>query len=247
MEKIVNLIKYYVQMFFLAYFSAYYATKFVIWQNVLKNKMAIFAICDQWSKKLLKIGGIKIKVHGSLPKDSSNFVYVSNHSSLWDIPLILSAVDDNIRIMYKKELEKIPIFGYGLKKSPFIAVKREEARNAMSSIESTVKSMKEGSSVLVYPEGTRSKDGNIGEFKRGAFLLAEKAGKPIIPLTIIGSFDIMGKGKKEIKSSIINIYIGSVINVNENMTRLEEKELMQNVHIIMKSNLDKYKTNNAIV
>lgn len=239
----MSLIKFICQVILIAYYSSYYAVKFVVRYTIFKNRDSIFVVTKQWSNKLLNVGGIQTKVHGTIPKNGESFVYVANHSSLWDIPVAINALDDKIRIMYKKELEKIPIFGFALKVSPFIAVTRQEAKNAMNSIKETVETMKNGSSVLVYPEGTRSKDGNIQAFKRGAFLLAEKAGKPIIPLSIIGTFDIMRKGEKKIHGGIVNVHINRPIEVKENMSKVDEKVLMENVHSVIKADIDSYTLN----
>jgi len=127
---------------------------------------------------------------------------------LLDIPVLIYGLDDNVRIIYKKELENIPIFGWGMKQSPFIPVSRGDGGESMKSLNEAISAMKESKSILIYPEGTRSVDGTLGEFKRGAFVLAEKAGKKIVPVTVIGTNKILPKGTTKIlKGAKVRIII----------------------------------------
>lgn len=162
-----------------------------------------------WAKKLIKYLDIRLNITGleNLNKEE-NYVYIANHTSLIDIPVLVYALNDNIRIVYKKELEKVPIFGYGLKYSPFIAVTREGGAEAMKTLNEGIAAMKENKSILIFPEGTRSQDGKLGEFKRGAFLMAEKAEKKIVPVAVRGTNLILAKGKSRFKKGVnVNVII----------------------------------------
>jgi len=203
------------------------------------NPSVFYKHSRQWSKKLLKIIGIKVEIISGdpIPIDKS-YIYVSNHASLTDIPILLASINDNIRIMYKKELEKIPIFGWGLRRSPFIPVVRQQARKAMASLEDALVSFKEGGSVLVFPEGTRSSDGTLGSFKRGAFFLAIQSGKPIVPVTVVGSSKILPSGKYIFNKGKVKLIIGSPISINSNApSKQEERQLMNDVYNIIQKNL----------
>lgn len=172
------------------------------------GKKIFHRIARNWAKVLLIVSGIKVEIIDNAKLDKSeSYIYTVNHSSLYDIPILLSALNDNARIMYKKELEKIPFFGWGLAASPFISVKRSDPRNAMASIDESANAIKNGDSVIIFPEGTRSETGELGEFKRGAFLLAKKSGKRTVPITLIGSWKILPKGKKIIKSGKVILII----------------------------------------
>ncbi len=201
---------------------------------------AFHKINQSWSKLLLKIVGIKVEIYGleNLEKNKS-YIYAVNHSSLFDIPILLSGLNDNARIMYKEELEKIPIFGYGLKKSPFISIERSDARNAMTAVENAAKSIREGDSVIIFPEGTRSPDGTLGVFKRGAFLLASKSGKTIVPVTLVGSSEILAKGAKRFKEGTVKMIIDKEI-LNNSDSREGQVKLMNTVREIISNNLEKY-------
>ena len=157
-----------------------------------------------WSSLLLKITGVNLVINDNSGREDKSYIYIANHSSLFDIPVLLSSLKDNSRIIYKEELEKIPLFGWCLKMSPFISVKRDDPKNALQGFREAVKSISEGDSVIIFPEGTRSIDGKLGEFKKGAFLMAEKSRKEIVPVVIHGTSAIMPKGKlKFCKGNIV--------------------------------------------
>ncbi len=169
-----------------------------------------------WAKRLLWVAGVNVKVSGlEHLADDRTYVFVANHSSYFDIPAVFVAIPKLLRIMYKKELERIPFFGWYLKKSDFIAIVREESSTARKSLLEALNLIKEDVSVLLFPEGTRSKDGRLGKFKRGAFLLASKAGKAIVPVAIVGAYRLLPKGTLFFRSGEISVKIGRPIELNE--------------------------------
>ena len=211
--------------------TVYYSIGIIGLMAIMKDKTIFFKLSKIWAKNLLRIVNIKIEIIGSenLNKDET-YVYVMNHSSLFDIPILLTSLNDNIRMIYKKELEKIPIFGYCLKKSPFIEIVRSEGRNAMASLDQAVNSVREGVSVALFPEGSRSLDGILKPFKRGAFILASRSQKPIVPISIIGSDSILPAGSLKIqKSTKIKFIIHKPLPNSLYNTKEEEKELIENV------------------
>ena len=167
-----------------------------------------------------------------------SYIYASNHSSLFDIPVMLATIDDNVRIIYKKELEKVPLFGPGLRYGPFIAIDRSDPRKSMKSIEEAVESIRSGDSVIIYPEGTRSLDGKLQEFKRGGFLLASRAGNPIVPISIIGTYNILPSGQKRFRKGTVKFIFHDPVE-NKAQNKSEEQELMKKVHEIIGSELEK--------
>lgn len=174
-----------------------------------------------WAKRLLWVAGVNIRVSGlEYLAEERTYVFVANHSSYFDIPAVFVAIPKLIRIMYKKELEKIPFFGWYLKKSDFIAIAREESSTARKSLLEALNLVREEVSVLLFPEGTRSKDGRLGEFKRGAFLLASKSGKAIVPVAIIGANRILPKGNIFFRSGEISVKIGKPVELNNEQDKI---------------------------
>ena len=183
-----------------------------------------------WSKRLLKAAKIKLITIGSENiNPNESYVFISNHTSLLDIPSVLGGLNNNIRIIYKKELQKIPIFGYALKKSPFICIDRDNVKNAMDSLKQAIEAVKTGESVLIFPEGTRSLTGELGEFKRGAMMLAIKSGKPIVPLTIIGAFENLPAKSSKLKNGDIKVIVGKPVILKPEMNKTDEKEVLDNL------------------
>ena len=114
----------------------------VFFMAVKKDKGIFYYYARKWSRKLLKISRIKLEIsYSSLVSGEKAYIFASNHSSLFDIPIVICAIPNDIKIMYKRELERIPIFGWCLKSSPYIAVSRTQPKNAMASLEEAQKSM----------------------------------------------------------------------------------------------------------
>jgi 1-acyl-sn-glycerol-3-phosphate acyltransferase len=161
-----------------------------------------------WSKALNRIISIKLEVSGleNIQKGQS-YIYVCNHSSLLDIPVLFGALPGDVRIIYKQELEKIPIFGYALRKSNLIGIERKDPRKSMSSLEEAIATIRDGASVIIFPEGTRESGREVGPFKRGGFLIAEKALVPIAPIAVEGTYDLLPAGKFILKPGKVRISI----------------------------------------
>lgn len=189
-----------------------------------------YSYAKRWSEKLLNLANVYVNIIGSENIDANEtYIFAANHSDLFDIPVLHVALKNNFRIIYKKELEKIPVFGKGLAKSPYIGIVRDNPHEALKSIEKAIEAAKEGTSVLVFPEGTRTKTGKLGAFKRGGFMIAARAGKPIVPIYISGTFGLSSSSKFNIKSGNVKVTIGNPITkIPSNST--EEKELMNEVY-----------------
>lgn len=194
-----------------------------------------------YSKTVLWVSGVKVESVGTenIGKNQS-YIYVSNHASGFDIPAVIAGIPDQIRIVYKKELEKIPFFGWGLKYGKtYIAIDRQKGTEAARSLEEAAEKIRTGASVLLFAEGTRTLDGKLQPFKRGAFNLAVKAGVSVIPLTINGSYKILPKKKYRLVPGTVTLVIGKPIEVNKGGGKEEELNLMSEVHkIISKHYID---------
>lgn len=183
-----------------------------------------------WSRLLLRICGVKVAVHGAEHADRSrSVIYAANHASMFDIPVVIASIPDDIRLVYKKELERIPVFGWGLKYGSYIGVDRGRGTEARKSLEEAVEKIRKGASVLLFVEGTRTPDGRLQQFKRGAFNLAVKAGVPVIPLTINGSYAIVPKHSLRIRPGTVHCHLDPPITVPEGGGREAETELMDRV------------------
>jgi 1-acyl-sn-glycerol-3-phosphate acyltransferase len=189
-----------------------------------------------WATVLLWICNIKVTAKGLEHLDNSrNYVYVANHASMFDIPAIVKAVPDQIRIIYKKELERIPFFGWGLKWGSYIGVDRGRSPEAIQSLEKAARAIRNGASVLLYAEGTRTEDGKLQPFKRGAFRLAVMSGVAVVPLTVNGSFGILRKHSAIVHPGTIDVVVDAPIPVRAEGGREAEQELMAKVHAVIEN------------
>jgi 1-acyl-sn-glycerol-3-phosphate acyltransferase len=200
-----------------------------------------YKLSKVFSKGIFLISGIKLSVSGLENIDKKKiYVFVSNHSSQYDIPTLQYVIPVPISIVFKKELSKIPVFGWQLRTGPYIMIDRSNTESALKSIEKAKKRMTEKKlSPLLYPEGTRSKTGEVQSFKRGAFYLAAKVGFPIIPVSISGASKILPKGKFKIKSGTIYVHFDKPISTENISSRKDELDLMEKVRDIIISNLKK--------
>jgi 1-acyl-sn-glycerol-3-phosphate acyltransferase len=149
-----------------------------------------------WSKSCLLAFGIRVQLHGAEHiQPGQNYVYAANHSSYMDIPILLAYIPDNLRLTLRSSLTRIPIWGWALLVGPFLILDRSNPKRAARMIRNAVERIRGGASVLFFPEGTRTADGAMQHFKRGAFHLAVEAKAPVLPVAIIGSYDMLPRNK----------------------------------------------------
>jgi 1-acyl-sn-glycerol-3-phosphate acyltransferase len=145
------------------------------------------------------------------------YVYMSNHQSHLDIPVLYATLPSpTIRMLAKKELFQIPLWGRGLRAAEFIEVDRGNHARAVQSIEHAARLIRDGVSINLAPEGTRSRDGRIGKLKKGGFHLAKETATPIVPVAIKGTIDILPRGTRVMHSGKrVEVTIGSPIDVTD--------------------------------
>lgn len=174
----------------------------LLWWTVLVFDALIFALLlvfipDRYrngvalrtaSKLLLRAAGVKVQVKGleNVMKEKSQ-IFVANHESWFDSFVLCAALPVSVTFVSKKEMFRVPVYSYIMRRLHFICVDRERAREAMNSIDDATTVFHSTLSLVVFPEGTTSRTGELGSFKRGAVLLAAKARVPIVPVTIIGT------------------------------------------------------------
>jgi 1-acyl-sn-glycerol-3-phosphate acyltransferase len=153
-----------------------------------------------------------------------------------DIPVVVAGIADDVRLVYKKELEWIPLFGWGLKWGSYIGIDRGRGNEAARSLEEAVEKIRGGTSVLLFAEGTRTSDGRLQPFKRGAFHLATRAGVPVIPLTINGSYGIVPKHSMRIRPGTVELVLDAPIHLEHATGRDAELHLMEQVRAAIEKN-----------
>lgn len=193
----------------------------------------------KWANALLKVAKVKVNVHGleNLPLDR-NVLFIGNHQGNFDIPVYITQLPTLQGFVSKIEVEKIPGVSTWMKHMYCIFMDRSSLRKSSEAIIHGIKVLKNGHSLVIFPEGTRSKGPTMGDFKAGSFKLATKSKKPIVPITINGSYKIMEANSKKwmIKPSTVDLYIHPVIET-ANLSKEELDELPNKVLNIIKSKL----------
>jgi 1-acyl-sn-glycerol-3-phosphate acyltransferase len=173
-------------------------------------------VARAWSWLILKTAGCPVTLIGAEHLDSSRAcVYAVNHISALDIPVLYATLPFQFRIMAKKELFRYPFMGWHLRRSGQIPIERENARSSLRSLIAASRTVESGMPLLVFPEGGRSADGRVKPFLGGAFYVAIKAGAPVVPMAIVGSFEAVPMNHFAIKPRPLSLVIGEPISSKE--------------------------------
>ena len=179
-----------------------------------------------WSVWCLRAAGIRLAVSGSESVPAHGpVIYMGNHQGNFDIMSLTLAIPRLFAWVAKEELFKVPLFGAAMRRAGYIPLDRSDGRKALKSMKQAAARIASGTSVVIFPEGTRTKDGSLLPFKRGAFMLAVKAGVPIVPFTINGSRAINPRNRMELSPGTISVSFAPPIEA----AGLSEGELMERV------------------
>jgi 1-acyl-sn-glycerol-3-phosphate acyltransferase len=155
----------------------------------------VMPLARLWSRVIMAAAGVRLEVKSRAPLDPGRaYVFMANHASTIDIWAALLGIPISFRFMAKKQLGYIPLFGWALRAARFIFIDRQNAVAARRSIEEAARRIRAGQSVVIYPEGTRTRDGQLAAFKKGGFHLAMTSGAEIVPVAIRGSRALMPAG-----------------------------------------------------
>jgi len=169
-------------------------------------------IARLWGKIPLRTTGTKVSVQGRENIDpQKSYILVSNHQSTFDIFALLGYLPIQFRWIAKAELFRLPFLGWAMSRIGYIPIERGSPKKAYRSMLQAAEKVKEGVSVIIFPEGTRSPDGNLQPFKKGVFLIALKSQAPILPIAIRGTGKIMPKGDWRIYPGNVQIIVGPPI------------------------------------
>jgi 1-acyl-sn-glycerol-3-phosphate acyltransferase len=173
--------------------------------------------CARWWCRLIAFSIFaRIHVYGTENvRADKNYVYMANHSSLIDIPALFAYLPYQFRIMAKKELFYVPFMGWHLWTAGNFPIDRSDPRKTAKSLRGVIEGVRAGKSLAVFPEGTRTPDGQLQEFKQGAFKIAVRAGVPIVPVSIRGTFKLLPKTTLAPRPGRVDVIIGKPIDTTE--------------------------------
>ena len=201
-----------------------YIEKFKGEEEAWKYAQEVFR---KWTYFTINIIGMEIEVEGYDNIPDKTCVFMGNHQSILDIPVMRYSTQRTLDFVAKKELAKAPLIGYWITHVKSVTIDRDNVREGMKAINQAVNNIKDGYNFTIFPEGTRSKDGKIHEFKRGSIKIATKSKAPIVPVAIKGTSACF-EDSKEFVPGKVKVIFGEPIET-ENLSKEVEKELMLRV------------------
>lgn len=206
---------------------------------ISKNSAIPHKIARLWGQSILLASGIKVAAQGLANiNPEASYIYMPNHMSNFDIPVLMDALPGQVRWLAKAELFKIPLFGYAMQRAGCISIDRSNRQSAFAGLNQAAKIIKQGVSVLIFPEGTRSQNNVIMPFKKGGFVLAIETQVPIVPVTIHGTGAIMPKKQIRIQPQDVVLEFGKPVQARE-YNRSTMDDLMERVNHIIRQSFEK--------
>ena len=173
-----------------------------------KDAHLLFRLTRLCIRCALWIAGVRVQVEGREKIDHARtYVFLSNHRGNFDGPVLLYALGRDLRALVKKELMRLPVISLILRAAEFVPLERANPKESRAGIERGSRLIREGKPFFAFPEGTRSRDGTLGVFKKGAFIMAIQAEAPVVPITIVNSAAIQPPGSYGIRPGIIRVVI----------------------------------------
>jgi len=193
---------------------------------VQRNGNGPHKIASLWSRLLCRLNGIPVEITGmeNVQRDRAQ-IFVANHQGYFDIFALSGYLPVQLRWMAKASLFRIPFVGWSMRAAGYIPVERENKKKAFQSFHNTIEKIRAGCSIVIFPEGTRSEDGTIGPFKKGGHLLAARSGAPMVPVTLLGTGEIIRKGSAVICPGPVRIIISPPVEVTRDGADGSEKAL----------------------
>ena len=218
--------------------TAFFGVIAIIVSFFTRTGNPVHIIARIWARSILMASRVPVRVSGlSNIEPDKSYVYMANHQSNFDIPVLLGYLPVQFRWLAKAELFKIPLFGRAMRGAGYVKIDRFNQESAFESINEAARKMRNGVSVMIFPEGTRSKDGRIKSFKKGGFFMAVDSGVPIVPVIIRGTWPIMAKTSLRINRGDVEMEIAKPIDTT-GYSKETKEELMNKVRTVIRQKFD---------
>lgn len=199
----------------------------IFWASISGNTAVIYRLARLCVRAAGLLCGVRVSIRGAEKiKPGVTYVFLSNHQGNFDGPVLVHAIPRDWSALIKKEMMRLPVFSLVLKKVQFVPIERTNAKDAHAGIELGATLLTQGKSFVAFPEGTRSRDGLLGEFKKGVFIMAINAQTPIIPITILNSARINPPGRYAIRPGQVEVIFHDPIQT-AGMTAEDRNRLVQ--------------------
>jgi len=204
---------------------------------ITRSSASAQKIARLWARMLLFIGGVRLEVEGREHLNPRRpYIFAANHQSQFDIFALLAAVPVPFSWLAKEELFRIPLLGPAMKGAGYIPINRTDRRAAFASIDQAAARVRGGTSIVIFPEGTRSLDGKLQTFKKGGFFLAIKSRQPVVPVSISGSFRVLAKRSFRVHRGTIRVHFSAPVPT-DNLSPPDKDRLIAEVRRIMEQHL----------
>ena len=217
--------------------------------GLFSNKTAFSRnVARHWARAILFLTGVKLNVAGwENIKNGNNYLFVSNHQSTFDIFVLMSVLNIPFSFISKSFYFKVPIIGNAMRRVGHIPLVRENIRSGIVALKLAAQKLKEGASVIIFPEGTRSEDGKILPFKPGVIKITELTGRntEILPITLIGTLDIQKKNELALHAGEVKVILGKPILVTIKQTRQEKEIIAYNLEKTVRNTYNRNLTTTA--
>lgn len=178
----------------------------VIHAAITGNVLPLYRIASWLGITGVKLVGVKIVLQGlENLQPGQSYIFMSNHVSNLDPPILLPSIPGRCSVLVKKELFRTPIFGIGMRQADLVPVDRSNREAAIESMQAAVQVLRRGLHMLIYPEGTRSSDGRLLPFKKGPFHLAMESGVPVVPVTLLGTYESWPKTRFALRPGTVTV------------------------------------------
>jgi 1-acyl-sn-glycerol-3-phosphate acyltransferase len=164
-----------------------------------------------WAPSCLWIAGVRLDIRRLAALPDGPAIFAANHESALDILAVVRAIPRGVRFVAKRELFRIPVFGWYLRLGGHVEVDRRDRARAIASLGAAAEKVRAGTSLVVFPEGTRSPDGRIQPFKQGPFVIASRSGVPVVPVAVSGAADVNPKARIAVRPGTIRVSIGPAV------------------------------------
>lgn len=226
---IIHILRTAFVLVFVSLFAVFVALPLMLYAAIRRSPVLLYRVSIMGVRASIWLSGIRVHVEGLDNIPSGVCVFVANHVSYVDPPILVAAIPRQIAVLAKKEIFRLPILGPAMRQAYFIPVDRSNKEAAAEAIMEAAQNLQNGVSYLAYPEGTRSADGRLRAFKKGSFVMAIQAGVPVVPVAVIGAQRLMRKGEWFVRPGETTVRFQPPVN-SANYTMAERAQLLGIVH-----------------